>query len=53
MAGAYDPLDYQNLARNAVTALLEARRRKMAEARHRRREWNPQVGQFTLPFQVT
>jgi putative transposase len=43
------PVDYY---RGQPATLLEARRRKLAEARHRRREQNLQVGQFTLPFEV-
>ena len=43
------PVDYY---RGHPAVLLEARRRKMAEARHHRRERNLQVGQFTLPFEV-
>ena len=43
------PVDYY---RGEPEKLLEARRRKMAEARHRRRERNLEVTQPTLPFEA-
>ena len=43
------PADYY---RGEPEQLLEARRRKMAEARHRRRERNLEVTQPTLPFEA-
>jgi transposase InsO family protein len=43
------PVDYH---RGQPAELLQARRRKMAEARHRRREQNLKVAQLTLPFEV-
>jgi putative transposase len=41
------PIDYY---RGAPTELLEERRRKLAEARHRRKEANLGIRQRTLPF---
>lgn len=46
--GYLRPIDYY---RGDPTALHEARRRKMAEARHRRREKNLKLRQPTLPLQ--
>ena len=43
------PADYY---RGEPEKLLEARRRKMAEARHRRRERNLEVGQMTMAFEA-
>ncbi len=46
--GYLRPMDYY---RGDPAALHEARRRKMAEARHRRRETNLKLRQPTLPLE--
>jgi transposase InsO family protein len=48
--GYLRPMDYY---RGDPAALHEARRRKMAEARHRRREKNLKLRQPTLPLECT
>ena len=48
--GYLRPMDYY---RGDPSALHEARRRKMAEARHRRREKNLKLRQPTLPLEST